>query len=102
MKKGRKKKKASEGTKHIKLCRKVSKEDYAMMLAWSGGKCAICGNEPIGTKRLVVDHNHTTGNIRGLLCHYCNLGIGLFKDNINSLARAIVYLRTRDNPDYGK
>jgi len=53
------------------------------------GKCAICFDD---TAKLFVDHNHRTGEVRGLLCHYCNTGIGLFKDDICKLESAISYL----------
>jgi len=52
------------------------------------GRCAICG----GLLGLKVDHNHTTGKVRGLLCNGCNRGLGFFVDNINFLESAIVYL----------
>lgn len=61
-------------------------------------KCAICGGEGFimnktGTKeKLVVDHDHSTGKIRGMLCHNCNRALGLFKDNIDVLQQAIEYL----------
>lgn len=61
-------------------------------------KCLICGNIN-GAERmskLVIDHNHRTGRVRGLLCVDCNLGLGRFKDNIELLAKAINYL-IKDN-----
>lgn len=51
--------------------------------------CTIC-SEQIG---LVVDHDHSTGLIRGLLCTNCNTGLGMFKDNIKILEAAIKYLK---------
>jgi len=42
--------------------------------------------------RLKIDHDHRTGQVRGLLCHTCNAGLGMFKDNIELLHRAIMYL----------
>ena len=52
------------------------------------GKCVICGSD----EPLVIDHDHETGKIRGLLCNLCNVGLGSFKDNIDSLNNAIRYL----------
>ena len=43
-------------------------------------------------KALCVDHDHTTGEIRGLLCANCNLGLGALGDNVRSLKRALAYL----------
>lgn len=54
-------------------------------------KCAICGQQP-SKKRLSVDHNHKTGEVRGLLCNNCNAGIGHFKDDPKLLKKAIKYL----------
>lgn len=54
-------------------------------------KCAIC-SAPLG-KSPHVDHCHSKGHIRGLLCNNCNVGLGLFNDNIGSLKAAVVYLK---------
>ena len=51
--------------------------------------CAICGN----LDRLHIDHCHKTGNVRGLLCSNCNIGIGNMQDNIDILKVAIEYLK---------
>ena len=52
----------------------VSLDDYEALLAAQGGGCALCGNPP-KTRRLDVDHDHRTGQIRGLLCSRCNQAI---------------------------
>lgn len=49
----------------------VDDATYAAMLAAQGGHCAICPSEP-ATRRLHVDHDHATGEVRGLLCFRCN------------------------------
>lgn len=59
------------------------------------GACAICKQ----TKKLVVDHNHTTKQIRGLLCSTCNLGLGMFQDNMDLLESAIRYLYEQETRD---
>jgi Recombination endonuclease VII len=53
------------------------------------GCCEICGLK----KKLYVDHNHDTGEYRGLLCNGCNFALGQLKDNVQWFANAIVYLR---------
>jgi len=57
--------------------------------------CAICGSTISlgGLRRLAVDHNHLTGKFRGVLCSNCNTAIGYFKDSLNLLQRAIIYLQ---------
>lgn len=58
------------------------------MLAEQDGRCKICGQ----LKKLNVDHDHATGEVRGLLCHGCNVGIGFFRDSPELLRSAIDYL----------
>lgn len=57
--------------------------------------CAICERTTPGVKKgkfLRVDHDHKTGRVRGLLCHFCNVGIGHFQEDTRLLKRAIAYL----------
>ena len=72
----------------------VTLKEYNELLFQQNGKCKICGI-PIKEcyKMLSVDHDHNTGEIRGLLFNNCNLGLGLFKDSIESLENAIKYLK---------
>src|SRR4051812_28703325 len=56
------------------------------------GLCAICDEQFSFKRKRVVDHNHKNGDIRGLLCYSCNIGLGVFQDNCGLLYRAIVYL----------
>lgn len=62
------------------------------------GRCEICGNPPRkGGRDLNMDHNHTTGAFRGMLCDNCNAGLGRFKDDPVRMEAAILYLkRTAD------
>lgn len=59
--------------------------------------CGICGSAKVGCSKRYgnfhVDHDHRTGRIRGLLCQGCNVGLGAFRDNPETLAKAIEYLR---------
>lgn len=68
----------------------ISPEQYQEMLTQQDGGCAICHTLP--EERLHVDHNHTTGKIRGLLCRHCNTGLGMFKDDPVRLEEALKYL----------
>lgn len=70
-------------------------EEYDEMVRQQNGCCAICGRRPsaIG-ETLVVDHSHVTGTVRGLLCFWCNIGLGWFQDNMTSLSQAAEYLKS--------
>jgi hypothetical protein len=59
--------------------------------------CEICGAAPKETKRNSIDHCHTTGIVRGLLCDECNKGLGHFKDNPTLLIKAKEYLEKQNN-----
>lgn len=69
----------------------ISEEGYQELLRRQKGRCAICKKKP-GQSRLAVDHDHTTGVVRGLLCKHCNQALGHFRDNVESLKAAIRYL----------
>jgi hypothetical protein len=71
---------------------KLDMASYNILVKKQNGLCAICGKNPEKT-RLSVDHNHTTGEVRGLLCRQCNTGIGLFNDKIELLSKAVEYLK---------
>ncbi len=68
----------------------LSKEQYKTLVDRAAGICELCLEHSL--KTLNVDHNHTTGNVRGLLCANCNKGIGMFDDSISKLKMAILYL----------
>lgn len=68
-------------------------EQYKQMLFDQEAKCAICGRElPELDEGLVVDHDHATGWVRGLLCKGCNFALGLMNDDVVRLQSAINYL----------
>ena len=75
----------------------VSIEWYEEKLKEQNGVCAIC-NKPESVKikgkllKLSVDHCHSKGDARGLLCTACNRGLGLFKDDVEVIKSAIKYL----------
>lgn len=63
-------------------------------LAVQGGVCAICkGAQSKGRKSFCTDHDHKTGTVRGLLCHPCNVAIGLLRDSADLAFAAACYLR---------
>ena len=71
----------------------VSKMEYDVLFKCGAGQCWICHCEPDPKRRLAIDHNHTTGVVRGLLCRTCNFGIGSLKDNAALCESAASYLR---------
>lgn len=75
----------------------VSRQTVEDMHKAQNNKCAVCGGEGFKMaehhkSKLVVDHCHITGKVRGLLCHNCNRALGLLKDKISVLKNAIQYL----------
>lgn len=78
--------------------KKYGLNDYQVkdLYAQQNGKCCICDKDLVWeghkTNSVFIDHDHKTGQVRGLLCHYHNTGLGLFQDNIEYLKNAIRYL----------
>lgn len=69
-------------------------EDYDILLQKQDSKCKICKIDALDLgKLLYVDHCHSTGKVRGLLCPTCNSGIGLLKESTEILESAIKYLK---------
>ena len=76
----------------------ITLENYNQMFADQAGCCYICNIHQSEFKRaLAVDHCHTTGQVRGLLCLNCNTGLGSFFDDEKLLIKAIDYLREKNN-----
>jgi hypothetical protein len=72
----------------------ISLETYNKIFETQSGSCAICGKpQNHFRRRLAVDHDHKTKQVRGLLCSYCNRAIGGFDDNISLLEKATEYLK---------
>lgn len=98
------------GYKHKKSCTKycaqrlakirvkfnITGHDIIDILEKQKNKCCICKGfvsyHDEGIKASHIDHCHTSGKVRGILCSACNLGLGHFKDNKTALRRAINYL----------
>jgi hypothetical protein len=74
----------------------ITPDEYIKLYESQEGKCAICDEVPSTKRGLHTDHCHTSGKVRGLLCHNCNTALGSFKDSISLLNRAVNYLN-KDN-----
>lgn len=81
-----------------KVARSVRKSDlnrlYGIDINEVPDTCDACGKDN-GQKSICVDHDHTTGRIRGFLCHGCNLALGCVKDDPALLEKLALYLRER-------
>jgi hypothetical protein len=67
----------------------LARREYMSLLLKQGSRCAVCRKR----RRLVVDHNHETGEVRGLLCDHCNHIVGILESMPSTLASAQRYLR---------
>jgi hypothetical protein len=91
-------------------CRPIAKIEYRMRLVLRShgvidpddvrqwiealfGNCTLCGAVPERWGRLVIDHDHKTGKVRGALCERCNLVLGKVSDDVELLTQMISYLR---------
>jgi hypothetical protein len=88
--------------RNLKRSHGISIGEYDTMVIAQNDRCAICGADRPGreSKHWFVDHCHKTGNIRQLLCHHCNVGLGHFKDDTNLLQHAIDYLKRHSIQDH--
>jgi hypothetical protein len=75
----------------------ISLDQFTELYERCGGKCEICGFKDDGNKSFFpfIDHCHTTGKVRGLLCSKCNFGIGHFNDDIGRMRKAIAYIESK-------
>lgn len=78
---------------HLRRTYNITLEEYKKLSSEQADRCIICTRHvsELPTK-LSVDHDHSTGKVRGLLCTKCNVGIGYFQDDPNLLKKAIAYL----------
>ena len=86
---------ASYCASHAKRFRKfgITAEELAALLLKQNGRCAICRTkEPSGSGDWAIDHDHVTGQVRGLLCTRCNLAIGLLRDDPKVITAALRYV----------
>jgi len=61
----------------------ISADDYDFIFAQQRGVCALCERKPIENEVFSVDHEHSTGRIRGIVCQPCNVAIGFFETRID-------------------
>jgi len=73
----------------------LTKEEAIRLVEDRVGECLICKNKA----PLVVDHCHTTGKVRGLICHACNSMLGYARDNTDTMLAGILYLKTHYEKD---
>jgi hypothetical protein len=84
----------------LKALYNLTLDDYQKLLDETNGVCPLCGVtlifDGVFDNSAVIDHNHETGEIRGIMCNSCNRGLGQFKDNIQSLEKAIEWLKKQN------
>ena len=68
---------------------KISEEEYTTLMEKSQEGCEVC-SRPLD--KICIDHCHTTGKVRGVLCNNCNTALGLVGDNVATLTKLIQYL----------
>lgn len=84
---------------YLKSAHNITLDDYNKMFQEQEGRCKCCyKHQSELSKPLFVDHCHTTGKIRGLLCNKCNLALGYVNDNITVLKNLIKYLEDASLP----
>ena len=94
----RKKNKDSIASSKRKSKYGIEAHEYERLYSLQNGLCAICLTRAKDSRgrELNVDHCHTTGKVRGLLCSSCNMGIGMLLDDYQNLARAAAYLKENE------
>lgn len=80
---------------HLRKKYGITLDEFNELSKAQGHLCAICNEENKVYDRLVVDHNHATGEIRGLICSGCNSALGYAKDSVDVLQSMIDYLKLR-------
>ena len=73
----------------------ISIDEYDKLFESQNGVCKICNKSCATGRRLSVDHDHTTGKVRGLLCRNCNVALGYLQDDPLLLERCVLYLDGR-------
>lgn len=84
--------------KHARMKSKygLTSEMWWQMFENQGSKCKICKSETTAGQGWHTDHCHLRNKVRGILCYHCNLMLGMVKDNVDTLKKAIDYLKEND------
>lgn len=90
------KKRARQRTQNLKRSYGITPEQYDQKIVDQNGYCSICLKELVPGLRTHLDHNHSTGQIRSILCGSCNIGLGAFGNNPKRLEAAVAYLVSWD------
>jgi hypothetical protein len=88
----KKRRKQAAHEKRVQNVYGLGEGDYDVIYKGQGGRCAICQRATGATRKLSVDHDHKTGEVRGLLCRPCNTGLGHARDDPEFFERAKQYL----------
>jgi hypothetical protein len=73
----------------------LTKDEIYDLILTQDSRCSICG-KMLMRATAKLDHCHKTGKVRGFLCSQCNVGLGMFKENKRTLAKAVAYLKQHD------
>lgn len=84
---------AANHEKRVQQTYGLEEGQYAQLYTFQGGLCALCRRATGASRRLSVDHDHATGQVRGLLCRPCNTLLGHARDKARFFLRCILYLR---------
>lgn len=85
--------------RHLRRKYGLTPEEFTTLLAIQGNSCSICQGQFLSTKATRVDHDHSSGEVRGILCHNCNALLGHAKDSTLVLESAISYLSSFKKED---
>jgi hypothetical protein len=85
--------KRSKRGRDLKRLYGITIDQFDSLLKEQDFKCKLCGTPHTDQKYLHVDHCHTSGHVRGLLCTKCNTGLGLFNEDLELLTKAMQYLK---------
>lgn len=74
----------------------LKSEEYERLFSIQSSRCAICQSEKPGGRGWQIDHSHSTGVVRGILCFRCNLVLGMIEDFPPTARRIVEYLELKD------